>query len=645
MKLVEALCSLPAFFIFNTARSWVLVPNGYGGRKFATFGVGILVLGVSFLASAPARAQRPLGIDVYAGSGTITWSSVKNASFTFAWTKATEGTYYKDANFTNNEVNGKAAGVYMGAYDFCRPDLYSPVTEANYFWNYAGNYIKNDGKTLMPMLDVETFNGYTNASSYSDWVNQWCHSIQTNAAAHGVTVTPVIYISACNASYLNTSVSQWIPWIADYNGENAQTGTPWSTCTSYERWGSGVWKVWQFTSSAIISGVPGNSSGHCDEDVFNGSSADVFSTLVVGPIAVTNPPADVTVALGGTAAFNVGASGSGTLRYQWSLNQTNIPGATNETYVISDVQPTNVGGYSVTISNNVGGIVSGPAYLTILSNAPGSVLAPANMVNWWPAENTPVDIFGTNDATPYNGLYYTNGEIGAAFHFNGSSYLLVNNATELAPSWTVCLWVNRQNAAGTSASLMGDGTYAIKLEQYNGTREVGITQSGVADYIFSPAYTVPVNTWTHLAFVGTSTTVTLYVNGVLKGTVSASNFQLPCACIGGDLIGNGSLTDPMQGSLDEIQVYHRALSGSEIAAIYNVGSAGLVRLPEFIGVNTGNGQIQLELMGQTGKTFTLYDSTDLLNWTLLGAVSNPTGAIQYQDSTGGPQKFYRVSQP
>lgn len=595
-----------------------------------------------------APAQRPLGIDVYAGSGVITWSTVKNADITFAWAKATEGTYYQDANFVDNQVNGKAAGVYLGAYDFSRPDLYTPTTEANYFWNYAGSYIKNDGKTLMPMLDVETFNGYAGASSYSDWVNQWCHSIQTNAAAHGVSVTPVIYISACNASYLDTSVSQWIPWIASYNGQNPQTGTPWNTCTSYERWGPGVWTAWQFTSSAIIPGVPGNSSGYCDEDVFNGTSSSLISTLVAGAIAITNQPASVMVAIGGAATFKVGAMGTGTLHYQWRFNGTNITGATADSYAIANAQLNHAGAYSVLITNSLGSVESEPAYLAVLANAPGAALAPPGLVNWWPADGTPLDIFGANNATPYNGLSYTDGEVGSAFHFDGSSsYLLVNGATSIPPPWTVCLWVNRQNAPGASAALMGDQTYALKLEQYNGTRRVGITQSGVADFLVSPAYTVSASTWTHLAFVGTSTSVALFTNGVLEGAIAVSNFPLPRACLGADLLAGGSLTDPMLGSLDEIQVFNRALGGSEINAIWQAGSAGLVRAPQFTGaVPAGNDQIQLNLRGQTSKTFTLYVSTNLLNWTSFGIISNPTGAINYTNSTASsPQKFYRASQP
>ena len=49
-----------------------------------------------FLAAGGAKlwAQRPLGTDVSGYQPNINWTTVKNAGVSFAWAKATEGTYY-----------------------------------------------------------------------------------------------------------------------------------------------------------------------------------------------------------------------------------------------------------------------------------------------------------------------------------------------------------------------------------------------------------------------------------------------------------------------------------------------------------------------------------------------------------------------
>ncbi len=224
-----------------------------------------------------ALAQRPLGVDVSSfQGGSINWSSVKSDGVAFAWTKATEGTTITDPDFTINENNGKAAGVYMGAYHFAHPNTATPAAEAGHFWSVAGGYIKADGLTFMPMLDMEVFSGVDGASSYSDWANQFNNDIVSDAAGNGVAIRPFIYVSACNACEFNSSVAQWLADIADYNGENLYTGTPWSTCTSCEVWGPGVWNAWQVSDSGAISGIPGN----VDLDGYNGTLASMAAAAV-----------------------------------------------------------------------------------------------------------------------------------------------------------------------------------------------------------------------------------------------------------------------------------------------------------------------------------------------------------------------------
>lgn len=227
-----------------------------------------------------ASAQRALGVDVsnYQGLG-INWGSVKGSGISFAWVLATDGSSFVDSDFAGDMNNGKGAGVYMGAYHFARPNLNSPATEAAHFWSVAGSYIVADGKSFMPMLDMEVFSGHVGASSYSDWANQWCNAIVADAAAAGVTVKPVIYMSTCNTTFFDSSIAQWTSDIANYNGQSAQSGSPWNSsgCTPNEVWGSGVWSVWQYSSSGSVPGISGGS----DVDVFNGTVSQLASTMVV----------------------------------------------------------------------------------------------------------------------------------------------------------------------------------------------------------------------------------------------------------------------------------------------------------------------------------------------------------------------------
>ena len=92
-------------------------------------------------------------------------------------------------------------------------------------------------------------------------------------------------------------------------------------------------------------------------DVANSSAADlaVMGTLlytIPPPADITSQPQSRTNNVGENASFTVAANGPGTLHYQWYFNETNvIANATNTTLVVSNVQPTDAGDYSVVVNN------------------------------------------------------------------------------------------------------------------------------------------------------------------------------------------------------------------------------------------------------------------------------------------------------
>jgi plastocyanin len=65
------------------------------------------------------------------------------------------------------------------------------------------------------------------------------------------------------------------------------------------------------------------------------------------------------------------ATGTPPVSYQWNFNGAAIPGATNPLFVATDVQASNAGSYSVTITNSGGTVTSNVATLTV--NAGGTV--------------------------------------------------------------------------------------------------------------------------------------------------------------------------------------------------------------------------------------------------------------------------------
>jgi pectate lyase len=82
-------------------------------------------------------------------------------------------------------------------------------------------------------------------------------------------------------------------------------------------------------------------------------------------------PQNVTVPTGQSASFTVFAGGSATLSYQWYFNtNTLVANATNATLTLASVQSTNVGVYSVVVTNSTGSVASTNVSLNVTSSAP-----------------------------------------------------------------------------------------------------------------------------------------------------------------------------------------------------------------------------------------------------------------------------------
>ena len=84
------------------------------------------------------------------------------------------------------------------------------------------------------------------------------------------------------------------------------------------------------------------------------------------PPSITAQPQSHSIATGGSVTFSVSASGSG-LTYQWKRNGVAISGATSATLVISNVQSSHAGTYTVDITNSAGTTTSSSATLTLLT--------------------------------------------------------------------------------------------------------------------------------------------------------------------------------------------------------------------------------------------------------------------------------------
>lgn len=219
---------------------------------------------------------------------------------------------------------------------------------------------------------------------------------------------------------------------------------------------------------------------------------------------------------------------------------------------------------------------------------PTCVSASTNIVGWWPGDGNNYDFARTNFAALKSGATYGAARVSRGFSFDGSDdYVEVTNSWALNPTngLTVEAWVYRTGGAGQNVPIFSkDDTSSMRqyLLTINPSSKfqahVWTTTSGLVN--FPGATSVSLSGWYHVAMTYNGTNLVLYVNGVSDGSASASGKIITGTDplrIGGSYSGVWG-NYKFAGMIDEPTVYDRALSASEIAAIYTAGSAGKCKL-------------------------------------------------------------------
>jgi hypothetical protein len=217
---------------------------------------------------------------------------------------------------------------------------------------------------------------------------------------------------------------------------------------------------------------------------------------------------------------------------------------------------------------------------------PRCTTAPSGLVSWWTGDDNPFDRQGTNHGTLVNGATFAPGKVGKAFSFDGVAAMVTvpNNASlGMTAAYTFDAWVNYmpngtdQVIAVRSNTDFSGHDIEIKLEgSSNNTLSVihNRTNGGTLSSVNFPA--PPQNVLFHLGVVYDGSQVIAYYNGVAQtpGAIAPPLYtnrgwvfgRTDHAAFGGQ--------GKFEGVLDEIELFNRALSASEILAINNAASAG-----------------------------------------------------------------------
>jgi hypothetical protein len=225
------------------------------------------------------------------------------------------------------------------------------------------------------------------------------------------------------------------------------------------------------------------------------------------------------------------------------------------------------------------------AAVALLVGAPGTARAAdwitevnaGNPLNWYKFDEFVGTVANDFGSARMNGTYVgdvvlgTEGAMGRAATFGGGSHVFLGGAN-LTGDWTLEALFRADTLTGdVSMGLIGtefaatSSRMAIKAEQWNSTERMGYTLFGVADVTFTDAAAATPASFAHVVFVAQNTGVSLYVNGALAGTDSTVSPLSRWVIGAGALNPDGTTVDPLTGAIDELVIYNRALSPTEIA--------------------------------------------------------------------------------
>jgi hypothetical protein len=301
---------------------------------------------------------------------------------------------------------------------------------------------------------------------------------------------------------------------------------------------------------------------------------DINASAIAQVIPETVP----TATSGVTATFN----SPGQITVNWYPNATSytLQYDTSSSFssptTISDIE---------TASKTVTGLNANPHYYFRVSstNSAGTgawsstVASESTITNglvaWWEFNGNANTSIGTGNGT-VTGATLTTGQTGqanTAYLFSASccQYILTSALPALPSTLSISAWIYPTAYPSERAALVVDSAGGSTNGYYFSISSDGSLQSywyGTSSpgYHSSGASTIPLNQWSFGTVTWSGSQVKLYVNGVLKTTVTTTGGGATSNPI---YIGAQLSSRQFAGKLDDLRVYDRVLSSDEIQSL------------------------------------------------------------------------------
>lgn len=210
------------------------------------------------------------------------------------------------------------------------------------------------------------------------------------------------------------------------------------------------------------------------------------------------------------------------------------------------------------------------------------------LVSAWEFENNALDSHGSNDGTVNGATYTSSGKIEGCYDFDGTNdYIKIPYDSSIifdgnSESYSVSLWVKHSTQSGHKRIINTaySGNSLIKFPY----RFIAMTDGTIKFYVYdgsnitqlqSTSSNLDNNSWHHIVGVVNQSTdnVYLFVDGELVTTetnvVTSSTSNTNDLIIGRQKESDSNYS--YDGLIDQPAIWSRALTATEVAALYNNG--------------------------------------------------------------------------
>jgi hypothetical protein len=350
---------------------------------------------------------------------------------------------------------------------------------------------------------------------------------------------------------------------------------------------------WNLGSNASIGKMAGDID---DLRIYNRvlSEADVkelYESERVPDTIITRQPQSAAVAVGGSVRLVVEASNpipTVPIAYHWFKDGAKLVGATNSTLNLGQLRPEQIGSYTVTVDDGSRTLTSTAANVS-LQGVDSSIWKGLIASYTFEGDFTDSSGFG-GSLVPYGVVNFVDQgrrpETKVARVAGLDGFLLGPERlwfSGVEPR-TVSVWIKPEATSTNVSTVLTLGGFENCAERFslqlpvaqNGIRfDGGDCTNGLRSKTFTGASLS--GKWTHAVLTYDGSSVRCYVNGFGLASGTTYSVALNTDPIAPLVIGNtvGLESEGFTGLVDDVRIYNRSLSATEVRALFNYESTGV----------------------------------------------------------------------